>query len=90
MDRAPQYLEKLMDALDSGLRERGITAKIEWDRIEGSRMYLVWVVSKAFANIPHSMRQALVWRIADETLTYDKLLRLSMILTLTPTEAGER
>lgn len=90
MDRAPQYVDHLMQQLESGLRSVGISAKAEWEPVGGgTRLYRIWVTARKFREMGYSERQSLVWRIAEKALPDNRLVHVSMILTLTPDEAKD-
>jgi hypothetical protein len=84
----PPFVAELKEALGSELKQVGITAKVSFERVPATKLYRFGVLARKFKTMPHSERQNLVWRIADRTLPAEKQIRISMILTLTPEEAG--
>lgn len=86
--RQPAHLRRLLEALEEGLRQGGITATIAAEAIARTRLHRVVVLTDQFEALPPSERQSLVWRIADSVLSFDEKLLISSILTLTPEEAG--
>ncbi len=84
--RTPLHLKKLVTALQLGLREAGIRAEIETEPVQGTRLHRVYVVAPRFRSLRPSERQDLVWRIAQQVLTPEEQLRISMIMTVTRQE----
>ena len=52
-------------------------------------MFRFYVVSDGFADMIHSERQSLVWRIVDQALEPSEAIKISMIMTLTREEFGD-
>jgi len=77
----PPYVLRLTTALASALPD----AEIDHEKVRTDRYRLI-VVSNSFENKGHPERQRLVWDIADGVLDKDDLMRVSMILTIAPTE----
>lgn len=84
----PAFLSTLRAALTKGLKAAGISAKIESEPIPGTKLHRVLVLAPKFKSLKPSERQDLVWRIADQVLTQEEQLRISMMLTMTPDEAS--
>ncbi len=85
----PVLVDRLTEALKSDLKEAGISARVLNEPVRRTRLYRFFVVSDAFAEMRHSERQEVVWRIARDHLTPAMQARISMILTLTREEMGE-
>ncbi len=79
---APPFMDRLESALIDALAANGIHAEVRAEPVPTTRLYRVAVLAPKFKALKHSERQNLVWR----TLSPDELLRISMILTLTPDE----
>lgn len=86
--RPPDHITKLMDALRDGLKQAGISALVDCEAIPTTKLHRVVVLAPKFKPLPHSDRQSLVWRIAENTLPFEEQLLISSIYTLTPEEAG--
>ena len=84
--RTPDYLRRLVTALQTGLKRAGIRAEIETEPVQGTRLHRVYVVASKFRVLRPSERQDLVWRIAQQVLNPEEQLRVSMIMTLTRQE----
>lgn len=82
------YLRRIKEALVSELKTRGIDAKVDTQKVPTTKLHRVWVLAPKFGKLKHTERQDLDWRIADTVLTPEEQLNISMILTLTPDEAG--
>jgi hypothetical protein len=87
--RIPNYLSAFLERLEADLKKAGIQADVDTESVRGTRLHRVMVVSPNFRNMRQGERQDLVWRIADNTLTPEQQLRISMIITVTPTELSE-
>jgi hypothetical protein len=85
---SPPFLTRLKNALVSTLAANGIEADVDSEPVPTTRLYRVAVRAPKFKMLKHSERQNLVWRIADHAISPDEQMRVSMILTLTPDEAG--
>jgi len=72
--------------LTLGLKTAGIAARVVVEHVPGTKLHRVFVVATAFARLRPAERQDLVWRIADQALTPDERLRISMIYTVTKSE----
>jgi hypothetical protein len=90
MAKVAPFASRLRDGLVEGLRIAGIEARVDIERIHGTRLHRVFVVADAFAKLRPSERQDLVWRIADQALTPEERLQISMIFTVTKDELLER
>lgn len=82
----PGFLERLRGALVQSLKEVGIVATVNVEPIPTTRLFRVAVLAAKFEVLRPSERQDLVWRIAEQNCTAEELLRISMIVTLTPRE----
>jgi stress-induced morphogen len=89
MSDTPAFVQQLVSALTTTLRGNGLTAGITFEPVVGTKMYRFYVVSDEFAEMMHSERQSLVWRVVDQALQQADALKVSMILTLTRNEIGE-
>jgi hypothetical protein len=79
--------KKAEQALKKGLALGGIAdAKITFEVVPGTRYVRLAITSKKLGKLSHAERQAVVWRIVEQALDPDDLVRISMILTLTPEE----
>ena len=84
----PAWTCALIAALRADLRKVGIEAEVRCEKVTGVRAYRINVVAKDFKKLRFSERQSLAWRIAENAVGYDKLLRVVAIYTLTPEEVG--
>lgn len=82
----PPFLDRLKSALVGDLKGSGIRAEVRAEPVPTTKLYRVAVLAPKFKVMAHSERQNFVWRIAERALSPDELLRISMILTLTPDE----
>lgn len=89
LKRLPGFVTRLTSALETGLRELGLSATIRCEPVGTTELYRFTVLASKFNQFQHSERQGLVWRIAEQALDPKEQLRASMILTLTPQEARE-
>ena len=80
--KVPQFLTKLRAAF----RHTMPGCEIETQRIRGTNRYRVGVVWPGFPKTNQLRRQERVWKLADEVLTDEELLRVSMIIALRPDE----
>lgn len=85
--RIPTFLTRLKKALIDDLAAQKIKAEVYTEPVPTTRLHRVTVVAPKFKALKHSERQGLVWRIAEQALSPDEQLRISMILTLTREEA---
>ncbi len=85
----PPFVDKLTEALNNGLKVAGIDpVDLDVEPVPQTKLYRFIALSPCFEQLKPSERQDLVWRIADGVLARDEQLCVSMILTLTPDEAG--
>jgi hypothetical protein len=89
MAKIAAFASRLRDHLIQGLETAGIDAAVDIERVQGTKLHRVFVVADAFANLRPSERQDLVWRIADQSLTPEEQLQISMIFTVTSEEMPE-
>lgn len=89
MADTPAFVQHLAGALTTQLQENGLIAEITFEPVLGTKMYRFYVVSDGFAEMMHSERQSIVWRIVDKALNESDALKISMILTLTREELGD-
>lgn len=88
-DRVPPYLVRLKQDLFDSLERIGVgKPKIEIIPVPGTKLWRFRVITKGFAKLRHSERQDLVWRVVAQTLDKDQQLFISVIYTLTPSEAS--
>lgn len=83
----PTFVARLKTAVVDALKANDIEAEVSAEPVPTTRLYRVAVMAPKFKALKHTERQSLVWRIAEQALAPDELLRISMILTLTPLEA---
>lgn len=88
--KTPQMVLRLCDALRDNLRRIGLPAKVTYEAIPGTRLHRIVVICPSFRKLGFSERQDIAWRIAQQALSREEQLFISMILTLTPEEAGEQ
>jgi hypothetical protein len=85
----PAFVQKLSSQLRSQLEANGLTAEVKFETVMGTKMFRFYVISDGFADMIHSERQSLVWRIADQALEPSEAIKISMIMTLTRDEFGD-
>lgn len=85
----PGWVCNLLASLRKDFKSVGISVEAGAEKVPGLRMYRVNCVSKQFAKLQFSERQSLAWRIAKNAVGQDRLMRVTMILTLTPAELGD-
>ncbi|MBZ0253896.1 MAG: hypothetical protein K8I02_11210 [Candidatus Methylomirabilis sp.] len=85
--KQPEFIVKLKNELTDTLRDAGIDATVESERVPMTKLHRVWVFAPNFKKMTHSERQSFVWRIAEKAIPDDQM-RISMIVTLTDEEAG--
>lgn len=83
-----KWLTRLCKAIKDGLSDADIPVRVAAEPVKGTRLYRVLVVGEKLSALRPSERQNLVWRIAEQVVTPEEQLRISMIMTLTPEEAG--
>jgi hypothetical protein len=86
MAKVATFADRLREDLLQGLKTAGIDATIDIERVQGTKLHRVFVVADAFAKLRPSERQDLVWRIADQSLSPNERLQISMIFTVTKSE----
>lgn len=86
--KTPAHVEKLVEALRTGLRRTGVRAEIAAEPIEGTRLYRVFVIAPTFRTLWFSERQILVWSIAKAVLTQEEQFLIASIHALTRQEYG--
>ncbi len=86
MAKVATFASRLKDELINGLKTAGIDATVDVERVQGTKLHRVFVVADAFAKLRPAERQDLVWRIADQALSPDERLQISMIYTVTKAE----
>lgn len=84
--KIPAFVDQLKTALIATLKASGIEAKVDVEPVPTTQLYRVAVLAPKFKELKHSERQSLVWRIAEQAISADQQMRISMILTLTPDE----
>jgi acid stress-induced BolA-like protein IbaG/YrbA len=86
---SPAFVQTLANQLRSQLQENGLLADLRVEQVTGTKMFRFYVVSDGFADMIHSERQSLVWRIVDQVLEPSEAIKISMIMTLTKEEFGD-
>lgn len=86
--KTPGPIQHLITALHDGLKKAGIKAIIDSEKVPQTKLHRILVLADQFEQVPPSERQSLVWRIAQNVLTFDQQLLVSGIWTLTSEEAG--
>ena len=84
--KRPKYVQRLLDAIVAELSHAGVEAEADAEKVRGTRLHRVMVVSPQFEHLWHGERQELVWRIADRVLTDEERMKISIFITLTPDE----
>ncbi|MCC6422552.1 MAG: hypothetical protein IT447_03670 [Phycisphaerales bacterium] len=77
--------ETQMKKLKHKLEQR-FGAQVDVEPINGRGRYRFAVVSKKFAKMTHLQRQDALWEVADETLSNDATMDISLILAFAPNE----
>ena len=77
----PSYVSTLVGAI----RKRIPKAEIDFEHVEGDR-YRFIVISSRFNRMGHPERQRLVWDLTDAALKKADLLKVAMIITMSPKE----
>ena len=80
------FQKKLRDILTTSLLKAGIRPKVYIERVPGTRLNRVTVVSSAFKRLRPSERQDLIWRIVGSGFGIEDQLRISMIYTFSSDE----
>jgi hypothetical protein len=83
----PSLPDRVISALKAGLKTSGFAVEgVEIEPIKGTKLFRVTVVARGFDKIWVTERQDLVWRILDQSLSPAEQLRISMVVTLSPSE----
>ncbi len=77
----PSYVSTLAAAI----RKRIPKAKIDYEQVHRDR-YRFIVVSSRFTRMGHPERQSLVWDLTESALKKSDLLKVAMIITMSPKE----
>jgi acid stress-induced BolA-like protein IbaG/YrbA len=80
--KSPAFIERLVSALTVKLPR----ATVDVQRVPRTNRYRIAIVASQFARMRHPRRQNLVWDIAENVLKADELLKVSMIIALSPAE----
>ena len=80
--KVPKFVRDLVAALTAYYPG----AEIDVERVPRTNRYRLLMVSPRFDRIGHLRRQHKVWDIVQETLEDKDLVRISMIVTLSPKE----
>jgi hypothetical protein len=80
--KLPAFIEALVDALKRELPR----AKVDVERVPRTNRYRLAVVAPQFSRMRHPKRQNLLWDIVEKVLKRDELLRVSMIIAMSPAE----
>jgi len=90
-ERNPVYIVRLKREIREGLDKVGVgSAKVDFERIQGTKLFRFRVIAAALSKLTHSERQDLVWRMVGRTLRDDEQIFISTIVTLTLSEASGR
>jgi len=80
----PPFVSSLLSAFER--RFPGVTTEVERVRAAGMNYYRIGLVSGLFEDIPLMKRQDIVWDIASATVDREEMLKISMIVAMTPDE----
>jgi hypothetical protein len=80
--KVPAFIEALIGAVKQELPR----ANVDVERVPGTNRYRLAVVAPQFARMRHPRRQNFMWDIAEKALKPQELLRVSMIIAMSPTE----
>ena len=83
--KIPSFVAATVSALDEAFPG----SQIDVERIGRTRNYRIAVVWPNFKRMGHPQRQNRGWDIAERVLSPQEILRIGMILTLTPDELPE-
>lgn len=86
-----KYLNKTIKKIEGIIKNKVPRVKnvvVEKSRGLPSKLHII-IVSDYFKGISIQKRQDYVWKILDDNLTPDELLRISLCLTLTEKESKE-
>lgn len=86
--KIPPFINRARKALTEDLARAGIPAEVTVDAIRGTKLHRITVIASKFAKLRFTERQAVVWKIIDQELSKPEQLFISMVLTLTPSEAS--
>lgn len=88
MRRAKSVADDVFTAAYYDLRDLGFSPRItaEWDVVSGTPHLRVWIYARDFEPYEYTHRQDIVWRAATHEVPRVDLIRVSAIMTLTPTE----
>ncbi|HMN40664.1 MAG TPA: hypothetical protein PKE29_07435 [Phycisphaerales bacterium] len=86
--RSPAFIARVRNALMQDLARAGIAAEVTVEPIRGTKLHRITVIAGKFAKLRFTERQAVVWKIIDQVLDKKDQLFISMVLTLTPSEAS--
>lgn len=78
----PDFRARLNDAFKTALKARGGSEPA------GKNRHRFTVISPKFRGLTHLARQDLVWSIANDVLSDDELLKITVILPFAPEEVG--
>lgn len=87
--KTPTYVKGLQAALIDGLERAGIQAQVQFEQVPTTKLHRFFVVADKFILLSPTERQDIVWRLAEQVLAPDQQACISMIITLTPEEAGQ-
>jgi len=82
----PQFVQTLEEALKEKLRN----AQVDVEKVGRTNRFRFLVVSDRFRRMHHPKRQNLVWDIVEKVLPPQEMLRISMIITMSPDEVNGR
>jgi acid stress-induced BolA-like protein IbaG/YrbA len=74
-------------AVTAALRRRYRGADVSYEQIRRDR-YRFIVVSKRFDGLGHPERQRAVWDLMEQAVAREDLLKIGMIITMSPQEAS--
>jgi hypothetical protein len=79
---------RVASVLEKDLKAAGFSVEaIETEPIKRTKLFRVTLIAKGFEKIWVTERQDIVWRILQESFTKAERLRISMVVTLAPSEA---
>lgn len=77
---------KLAVAIRREFKAMRLAVKVSSTSVSGTQFRRVHVIAPVFSRMDFMERQDLVWRIAEEALSYRELLKITMIQTLRPSD----
>ncbi len=80
--RITAFGQRLKEVLLEGLNAAGIPCAVEIERIQGTKLHRVTLVSRKFSRLQPSERQDLVWRIISRSFKAEEQFRISIVRTL--------